>query len=424
MFRKSILAAAVGADDAQVQKIRDELKDLKDGYETRIRQLEQRLEQTEQRPAASAAPAQSAPALSNAFNPAISLILGGQLSNLQRDPATYQIGGFIPGGDEIGPGSRSFNLGESELTVSANIDPYFSGVFIAAMTPENEVEVEEAYVRNIGSIPGATLKFGRFLSGFGYLNEIHAHAWDFVDAPLVHQTFFGGQLKEDGIQARWLAPTPMFVEFGVETYVEANTRFLLRHRGWSGLVMDGSAANVARIRSDPIFWRYNLKAVEAFITRENIDSLIESQGLRGDIGLLSIDIDGNDYWVWEAVSVVRPAIVVIEYNARFGTDAAVTVPYDPGFVRAGRVIVIEDDLAVAPGFLEFMNRALDRYAEDDPVMQVCGFMFPVDRPDSLPESFFLRQTTSWGWATWASSLSGLRDQERSRFRIFLKNRHF
>ena len=228
MFRKSILAAAVGAafvvpvpavgaDDAEVQQIRDELKDLKQGYETRIRQLEQRLEQTEQRPAASAAPAQSAPALPNAFNPALSLILGGQLSNLQRDPATYQIGGFIPGGDEIGPGSRSFNLGESELTVSANIDPYFSGVFIAAMTPENEVEVEEAYVRNIGSIPGATLKFGRFLSGFGYLNEIHAHAWDFVDASLVHQAFFGGQLKEDGIQARWLAPTPMFVEFGVET---------------------------------------------------------------------------------------------------------------------------------------------------------------------------------------------------------------
>jgi hypothetical protein len=230
MFRKYSLAVAVGAafvapvpaigaDDAEVQTIRNEIKDLKEGYETRIHQLEQRLEQTEQRPApaAAAAPAQSAPASPNAFNPAISLILGGQFSNLQRDPATWQIGGFIPGGDEIGPGSRSFNLGESELTVSASIDPYFSGFFVLAVTPENEVEVEEGYVHNTGLVPGVTLKFGRMLSGFGYLNEIHAHAWDFVDAPLVHQAFFGGQLKEDGLQARWLAPTPIFVEVGVET---------------------------------------------------------------------------------------------------------------------------------------------------------------------------------------------------------------
>jgi hypothetical protein len=235
MFRKVTLAAAVGAafvapipaiaaDDAEVQKIRDEIKDLKDGYETRIRQLEQRLEQTEQRPTttAAAAPAQSAPASVNSFNPAISLILDGQYSNLQRDPGTYRIGGFIPGGDGVGPGLRSFNLGESELDVSSNIDPYFSGFFVLSITPENEASVEEGYVQNTGYVPGLTVKFGRFFSGFGYVNEIHAHAWDFVDLPLVHQAFFGGQLKEEGIQARWLAPTPVFVEFGVETGRGAN----------------------------------------------------------------------------------------------------------------------------------------------------------------------------------------------------------
>jgi hypothetical protein len=226
MLRKATLAIAIGvvfaapvcvlgADDAEVQKIRSEVNDLKDGYETRIRQLEQRLEKTEQ--GAAAAPTQLAPASANAFNPAISLILGGHFSHLQRDPETYQISGFIPGGDEIGPGSRSFNLGESELTVSASIDPYFSGLFVMAVDSENAVSVEESYIQNTGAIPGVTVKFGRMLSGFGYLNEIHAHAWDFVDAPLVHQAFFGGQLREDGIQARWLAPTPMFVEFGVET---------------------------------------------------------------------------------------------------------------------------------------------------------------------------------------------------------------
>ena len=167
MLRKNILAAAVAtvfvlpasafaADDAEIKKIREEIDSIKDGYETRIRQLEQRLEKAEQGAgtAKPAATAQSAPASANAFNPAISLILGGQFNNLQRDPETYQIGGFIPGGDEIGPGNRSFNLGESELTVSANIDPYFSGYFVMAVNPENEVEVEEGFVQNTGVRPG------------------------------------------------------------------------------------------------------------------------------------------------------------------------------------------------------------------------------------------------------------------------------
>jgi len=230
--------ASVAADEAEVQQIRDEIKDLKESYDTRIQQLEHRLQQTEQAPgsasAASAPPdasttapasvsaasttaSASAPASANAFNPAISLILGGQFSNLQRDPSTYQIGGFIPGGDEIGPGSRSFSLAESELTVSANIDPYFSGYFVMAVASDNSTSVEEGYIQNTGAIAGTTIKFGRMLSGFGYLNEIHAHAWDFVDAPLVLQAFFGGQLKEDGIQVRWLAPTPVLVELGAET---------------------------------------------------------------------------------------------------------------------------------------------------------------------------------------------------------------
>jgi hypothetical protein len=254
MFGKYILAVAIatafvvpipaiGADDADVQQIRKEIQDLKDGYEARIRELEQRLEQLEHSPAsvpapsdaaapvptveaapaptveAAPAPAQSAPASANSFNPAISLILNGQLNNLERDPANYQIGGFIPGqGDGgVGPGVRGFTVGESELTFAANVDPYFSGALTLSIDTNNDVLVEESFVQNTGAIPGTTIKFGRFLSGFGYLNGIHAHAWDFVDSPLVYQAFFGGQLLEDGIQARWLAPTPMLLEFGVET---------------------------------------------------------------------------------------------------------------------------------------------------------------------------------------------------------------
>ena len=148
MLRKNMLAVAVAAafavpvsafaaDDAEIEKIREEIKDLKDGYENRIRSLEDRLRDAESTgttaagtPAASAlTPAYASKPITtqNAFNPAISLILDGKYQNLERDPGTYQIGGFIPGGEDIGPGSRSFNLGESELNVSASIDAYFSG---------------------------------------------------------------------------------------------------------------------------------------------------------------------------------------------------------------------------------------------------------------------------------------------------------
>lgn len=145
------------------------------------------------------------------------------------------------------------------------------------------------------------------------------------------------QWGEDGLIQHLVGVVPIdrriFVEFGVEDYEEANTRFLLVNDGWSGLVIDGSDENVRHIRRDPIFWRHNIKARQAFVTRENINGLLEDEGLTGDIGLLSIDIDGNDYWVWEAITTVSPAILVIEYNARFGPERAVSVPYGTNFVR-------------------------------------------------------------------------------------------
>jgi hypothetical protein len=116
----------------------------------------------------------------------------------------------------VGPPKRSFGLGESELVVSANVDPYFRGHLVAALTPENEVEVEEAYFQTLALPSGFLLKGGRFFSGIGYLNEVHQHAWDFQDAPLPYKAFLGGQLKQDGLQLRWVAPTPFFLEIGAE----------------------------------------------------------------------------------------------------------------------------------------------------------------------------------------------------------------
>jgi len=124
-----------------------------------------------------------------------------------------------------------------------------------------------------------------------------------------------------------------FIEFGVENYREANTRFLLLNDNWSGLVMDGSENYISNIRSEQIYWRNDLTALARFITRENINSLIEEAGFDGRIGLLSIDVDGNDYWVWEAVTAADPAIVIVEYNGIFGGSEAVTIPYQADFDR-------------------------------------------------------------------------------------------
>ena len=124
-----------------------------------------------------------------------------------------------------------------------------------------------------------------------------------------------------------------FIEFGVENYLESNTRFLAINNYWSGLVIDGNRENIEFIKNDPIYWRCNIKAEHSFITKENINEIFTRNGMIGDIGLLSIDIDGNDYWVWEAIKIVNPAIVVAEYNSFFGKEEEVTVPYDPSFVR-------------------------------------------------------------------------------------------
>lgn len=145
------------------------------------------------------------------------------------------------------------------------------------------------------------------------------------------------QWGEDGILQHLIRNTKItqksFVEFGVESYREANTRFLLVNDNWHGLIIDGSEANIRSVQKEDIYWRHSLTAVQAFITRDNINDLISTNGFAGDLGILSIDIDGNDYWVWETITVAKPSIVVIEYNHRFGPSAAVTVPYKHDFVR-------------------------------------------------------------------------------------------
>lgn len=149
----------------------------------------------------------------NAFNPAFSLILSGSYGNLQRDPAIPATGFAM----NPNPGhEQGFNLGESEMGISANIDPQFRGAATLALDPAGGISVENAFVQTTSLGDGLNLKFGRFFSGLGYLNEQHAHAWDFSDQPLVYAVLWENQLGEDGVQLKWLAPTEMFFEIGGE----------------------------------------------------------------------------------------------------------------------------------------------------------------------------------------------------------------
>ena len=189
----AIAAFPASAQDAEVSKLREALRQL----QQQVRALE------------------SARG-SGAFNPEISLILQGTFARSSRHPETYEIGGFAPSGGEVGPPPRGFGLGESELILGANIDPYFRGQLVAALTPDDELEVEEAYFQTLALGRGFTLRGGRFLSAIGYQNEIHQHAWDFQDAPLAYKAFLGGRLNDDGVQARWVAPAELFLELGGE----------------------------------------------------------------------------------------------------------------------------------------------------------------------------------------------------------------
>jgi hypothetical protein len=152
-----------------------------------------------------------------------------------------------------------------------------------------------------------------------------------------HELKVFSQFGEDGIIDFLIKKIDLkaktFVEFGVEDYEESNTKFLLEAKNWEGLVFDSSQKFIETIKKKDFYWRNNLIAVKAFITVENIDDLIKKNFLHKEVGLMSIDIDGNDYWVWKAIESYKPAIVIVEYNARFGYQKSVTIPYKEKFDR-------------------------------------------------------------------------------------------
>lgn len=248
--------------------------------------------------AACAAPNLAAAAGSNAFNPDIALILSGTYGDFQHDPAGYALPGF-PLAEEAGPGERGFSLGESELSVSANIDPDWYGMLTYAIAGDNTASVENAYVQTTGLGHGLTVRGGRFFSGIGYLNEQHAHTWDFVDSPLPYRALLGNQLGDDGVQLRWVAPTDLYTELGAEWLRgDAFPAGGSAHNGrgtWSAFVHAGDDVG------DSSSWRAGLSYLDASSDDRTTTSATGDDLFSGDSKLTIADFvwkwapEGNSY---------------------------------------------------------------------------------------------------------------------------------
>lgn len=310
---------AFSAPNNDLQLLRQQIEQLKQDYETRIQRLETRLQQTEAAASAArstanqasvqakqatatanevsatalAAPANAAPTSASAFNPQISLILSGTYSHLSQDPSDYGIGGFMTGKD-VGPGERSFSLGESELGIQANIDPWFYGGMNLAVTGDNEVSVEEAFIQTTALPHGLSLKAGRFFSGIGYLNEQHSHTWDFVDNPLVYQAFLGTQFNNDGAQLRWLLPTDTFIELGAE--IGRGSNFPSSDNNNNGAAASALFAHVGGDVGVSSSWRAGLSYLHA----SPDDREAEQPNFAGDIVSNSFT-GGSNLWIADFV---------------------------------------------------------------------------------------------------------------------------
>lgn len=130
-----------------------------------------------------------------------------------------------------------------------------------------------------------------------------------------------------------------FIEIGSDDGVNSNSANLYFNFGWHGLFIDGNKTSIKRgkkfFNKYPHPWHYAPKFICGMVKRENINQLIGDAGFKGEIGLLSIDIDGNDYWIWDALEVVQPQVVIIETHVEFGFEDIV-VPYDPNYFYPGK----------------------------------------------------------------------------------------
>lgn len=345
VFALALILASTGTLNAQglsaeVADLRQMLMEMKSDYESRIKELERRLDRAERSVRSASRDADEAMEIAeqtainatartsspNTFNPAIGVVLVGRYANV--NPGWEDIPGFIPGG-ELGPGSSGFSLGESDFNVNANIDPRFFGNLTLALEVEGgdtEVAVEEAWIQTTALPHGLTLLGGRYFSGLGYLNKFHRHADEFGDRPLPYQAFFGGQYIPDGLQLRWIAPTPLFLEFGTELNWGSNFpstgRSITSPDAWTLFAKVGGDVGVSHS------WQLGL----SYLAADVVDRGGEDVGAPlAEVFTGDSDLTGLDFvWKWspDGNSTVQNFKLQGEYFSRDESGTFAGLPYD------------------------------------------------------------------------------------------------
>jgi hypothetical protein len=230
-----LASVPASANDADLKALREEIAQMRKSYEQRIDALEKRLLLAEGSAEQAVHQAERhGDGKAGAFNPEIGLILQGRAKSM-KDVPERAVAGYWAAGHDHGGEQRGMSLEHSELILSANIDPNFRGVARLAVAADGQLEVEEASVSTLGLGHGLTIRGGRFASGIGYQNAQHRHEWDFADASLMQTVLFGGEgYRHDGVQMKWLAPTDVMLQFGVEIGRGANFPGTDRNRNGAG----------------------------------------------------------------------------------------------------------------------------------------------------------------------------------------------
>jgi hypothetical protein len=356
MFKRTLIAVALAGalpgpaqadvSDADLTRLRAEfdqkLQALQADYEARLKAMEARLaqanatakssadtaaaaQQTAQAAADQAAQAGQTQAGANAFNPEISLILQGGYVNAksgERRPT-----GYLQDADISAP-TRGFSLDDTELVMAANIDPYFRGSTNIVLA-DGQADIEEAWFQTLGLNHGLTVKGGRFISGIGYQNEQHPHAWDFADNNLMYQTLYGEHLVQDGLQVKWLAPTDTLVELGAEV----GSGFAFpggNDAGGSNGAGDWAAyGHVGGDMGDSSSWRAGVSYVAAR-PQDRHSTLLDSLGNEADTTFSGNSKTWMADFVWKWAPLGNP----YERNFKFQAEAFQrkedgTLTYDP-----------------------------------------------------------------------------------------------
>ena len=196
--------------------------------------------------------------------------------------------------------------------------------------------VEEMLISNALTRP-LLFNWHRVLKKYYTIKE-KRRAWKYPDCLMNFEQRIFSQNGEDGvireIFRRIGTRDQFFVEFGVQDGSECNTRNLLENEGWSGVWIEGSAGLAEH--ASRTFGHFPLTILHRFLTAENIVGIFEEAGVPSEFDLLSIDVDGNDYWLWRALGKrYSPRVIVVEYNSTYGSRDPWVTPYDPAFRHDG-----------------------------------------------------------------------------------------